>query len=110
MSEQELVAVDQKLVDEMEQMVTKTAYLICDEQPDVPQPESLTDMDSFSLVQVLLELENTTDMKLLERLEDFQGESFRDLAEFIVRLAQADSEETRDEAGAATPQGETATA
>ncbi|WP_062346029.1 hypothetical protein [Herbidospora yilanensis] len=90
-------AVDLTLVDEVERMVRGTAEMICAEQPDVPQPDSLRDLDSFSMVQVLLELENTTQLKLLEKLEGFQGETFRDLAEFIV---QTTAEEEAAQAGA----------
>lgn len=97
MSENETtVHVDLTLVDDVEQTVRKTAFMICDEQPDVPRPETLRDLDSFSMVQVLLELENITSMKLLERFEEFSGETFRDLAEYIVRLAQRDDREQDD--------------
>jgi acyl carrier protein len=92
-----------KLVDEVEEIVRHTAKMICAEQPDVPEPDSLRDLDSFSLVQVLLELENQLKMKLLERMENFEGETFRDLAELIVRLAYQDEEEQR-EAATAEPQ------
>ena len=87
--------VDLTLVDEVEKMVRNTAQLICAEQPDVPEPQTLHDLDSFSMVQILLELENTTGMKLLEKFEDFkEGETFRDLATFIVGLAAEGDEET----------------
>lgn len=97
-----VTAVDLTLVDEVERLVRGTAEMICAEQPDVPQPESLRDLDSFSMVQVLLELENTTQLKLLERLEGFQGETFRDLAEFIVRFT-AEEDARRAEAGENEP-------
>ena len=101
MSDNEAVTViDEKLVDELEKVVRSTAEMICAEQPDVPKPESLTDLDSFSVVQILLELENTLKTKLLERLEGFEGETFRDLAEFIVRLIQQDEEAARTAAEA----------
>jgi acyl carrier protein len=82
--------VDPALVDEVEVVVRNTAEMICAEQPDVPRPEALTDLDSFSLVQILLELENQLKMKLLERVDAFEGATFRDLADFIVRLAYLD--------------------
>jgi acyl carrier protein len=97
------------LVDEIEEIVRNTAKMICAEQPDVPEPEDLRSLDSFSLVQILLELENSLKMKLLERVEDFEGESFRDLAEYIVRLAYQDEEEQR-ETTAAAPQDQTTAA
>jgi acyl carrier protein len=91
MSDKDLVAeIDQTAVDEVEKLVRNTAQLICAEQPDVPEPQSLADLDSFSMVQVLLELENELSMTLLDRFEGFAGESFRDLAEFIVRLRDED--------------------
>jgi acyl carrier protein len=70
--------------DEVEAFVRETAKMICDEQPEVPEPHSLRDLDSFSLVQVVLELENHYEIKILERLEGFTGETFGDLANFIV--------------------------
>ncbi len=82
--------VDDAFVDEMETVVRTTAEMICAEQPDVPKPESLYDLDSFSMVQILLELENTLQMKLLERLEGFEGTTFRDVGLFIIRMAQED--------------------
>ncbi|WFE36496.1 hypothetical protein [Micromonospora sp. WMMD975] len=97
-----------KAVDELTDVVTRTARMICAEQPDVPEPGSLQDMDSFSMVQMLLELENGLDMKLLEKMEGFRGESFRDLARFIVRVRgeeqaadSAGEEQAADSAGAA---------
>ncbi|MEV4752945.1 hypothetical protein AB0K21_41930 [Streptosporangium sp. NPDC049248] len=99
MSDKDLAAgVDLTLIDDVERMVRGTAEMICAEQPDVPQPESLHDLDSFSMVQVLLELENTTQLKLLERFEGFEGETFRDLAEFIVRFTAKDDDEQRQDA------------
>ena len=64
--------------------VVATAKSICADQPDVPEPKSLGDLDSFSFVQVILELENITGNKILERLEHFKGDTFEDLAAFIA--------------------------
>lgn len=75
-------------VEGVARMAKNMATMICDEQPDVPQPESVTDLDSFSMVQVLLELENTTGLNLLERFEGFKGTLFDDLAVFVVRVAE----------------------
>jgi acyl carrier protein len=87
MSDTELtVDIDWKAVDEITEVVRETARTICAEQPDVPEPQELRDLDSFSMVQVLLELENSLNMKLLEQMETFDGETFRDLGEFIVRI------------------------
>ncbi|WP_152436822.1 hypothetical protein [Nocardiopsis xinjiangensis] len=69
-------------------MAQNMATMICDEQPDVPKPESVADLDSFSMVQVLLEMENTTGLNLLERFEGFNGKLFTDLAAFVVRIAE----------------------
>jgi hypothetical protein len=79
--------VDLTDVDEVEELVRSTAKTICAEQPDMPEPQSLSDMDSFSVVQMLLEIENTSGRKLLEKFESYAyGEEFRDLAEHIVAI------------------------
>ncbi|MET7395822.1 hypothetical protein ABZS66_20240 [Dactylosporangium sp. NPDC005572] len=93
--------IDPALVDKIEEIVRTTAHTICAEQPDVPEPGNLRELDSFSMVQVLLELENSLEMKLLEKMEHFEGESFRDLAEFILIISAEDEEEKRASALAA---------
>ncbi|MGQ0838788.1 hypothetical protein [Actinokineospora sp.] len=84
MSNNEATNTEYALVDELAELIRATANVICDEQPDVPQPADLGDLDSFSTVQVVLELENVLEVKLLEALGEFRGDTFRDLAGFIV--------------------------
>ncbi|EIE98981.1 hypothetical protein [Saccharomonospora glauca] len=79
---------DRVLVDALTDLVRRTAYQICGEQPGVPQPEQLSDLDSFSVVQVLLELEKSTELMLLEELGSFRGSTFEELAENIVEIAR----------------------
>jgi hypothetical protein len=79
--------IDLTSVDQVEELVRSIAKVICAEQPDMPEPQSLADMDSFSVVQTLLEVENSTGRKLLEKFENFSyGEEFRDLAAHIVSI------------------------
>jgi hypothetical protein len=73
--------------DEVTKTVADTARMICAEQPGVGEPKSIRDLDSFSFVQIALELETIYGVKLIEDLEDFEGENFEDLAEAIVQLA-----------------------
>jgi hypothetical protein len=74
-------------VDAVEELIRTTALTICAEQPDMPEPKSLSDMDSFSVVQMLLEIENVSGRKLLEKFEDYSyGEDFHDLADHIVHI------------------------
>ncbi|SDR36726.1 hypothetical protein SAMN05428945_1401 [Streptomyces sp. 2224.1] len=75
------------LIDEFTEVIRRTAATICAEQPDVPEPEELRDLDSFSMVQVLLDLENELGMKVLEELEGFEGRTFREIAEHIAEVA-----------------------
>jgi acyl carrier protein len=74
---------------ELTELVAETARMICAEQPDMPEPHSLKDLDSFSFVQVTLELENSLNIKILEKLENFRGEQFEDLAAFLIECRQA---------------------
>lgn len=92
----------------VESVVRDTAKMICAEQPDVPEPNSLLDLDSFSVIQVILELENLYHMKILEKLEGFEGETFRDLAEFIALCGLEDKtgeDEDDDEDDALSGEG-----
>lgn len=88
---------DPAALDELEKLVRDIAVVICAEQPDIPQPDTLTDLDSFSFVETLLELENQLERKLLEHLDDFRGKTFRDLAAGIARV-QAQQDAARGEA------------
>ncbi|MER7111550.1 hypothetical protein [Streptomyces sp. NPDC000229] len=78
---------DPALIDAFTEQIRLTAVAICAEQPDVPEPKELLDLDSFSMVQVLLDLENELDMKILEELEGFEGRTFREIAEHIAGIA-----------------------
>lgn len=104
MPEQELITkVDLTNVDEVEAMVREIAQMICAEQPDMPEPHSLEDLDSFSVVQVLLEVENATGRKLLEKMEGFtEGEQFRDLANYLVEIVVEEDTGTAGSPEAAT--------
>ncbi|MFK0295381.1 hypothetical protein ACIQU6_33605 [Streptomyces sp. NPDC090442] len=75
-------------LDEFTELIRRTAATICAEQPDVPEPEELRDLDSFSMVQVLLDLENELELKVLEELEGFEGRTFREIAEHIAGIAE----------------------
>ncbi|GLX23052.1 MULTISPECIES: hypothetical protein [Streptomyces] len=74
-------------IEEFTELIRRTAAVICAEQPDVPEPEELRDLDSFSMVQVLLDLENELDLKVLEGLEGFNGRTFQEIAEHIAEIA-----------------------
>ncbi|QFU89751.1 hypothetical protein YIM_22870 [Amycolatopsis sp. YIM 10] len=121
---QTTVDVDPDLVEKLTVLTRDIAYMVCGEQPDVPQPENLRDLDSFLVVQVLLELENSTGVMMLEELEDAQAETFGELANNIIRIAVAGGSlakliesvapdrqgEDQDDATAAAAEGQAATA
>jgi len=77
---------------DLAELIKITATGICDEHPDVPEPHHMLDMDSFSIVHVLLELDNSLDMELLENMEEHRGETFENLASFIMILADEKGE------------------
>ncbi|MEV4013015.1 hypothetical protein AB0J35_21155 [Nonomuraea angiospora] len=85
---------------QLTELVRETARMICAEQPDMPEPQNLKDLDSFSFVQVALELENSLNIKILEKLENFKGEQFEDLAAFIVECQEAAGSPDESPAGA----------
>jgi hypothetical protein len=93
-------SVDVTDVGQLTEMVRDIAVQICAEQPDMPEPHGLRDLDSFSIVQMLLEIENTTGHKILEKFETYAGGlEFADLAAFLVRSF---AEDDADDPGAAT--------
>nr|AXL06657.1 hypothetical protein [uncultured bacterium] len=70
--------------------VAAAARMICAEQPDVPEPASIADLDSFSMVQIVLELENIYHVRLLELIEEFDGAEFSELADVIMKCVARD--------------------
>ncbi|WP_164414857.1 hypothetical protein [Streptomyces salinarius] len=76
------------IVDQFSEFMRYIAIDVCAEQPDVPEPKELRDLDSFSIVQVMLEIENELDMRLLEELEGFEGTTFREIAEHVVDVTE----------------------
>lgn len=79
---------DPVVVGTLTELVRDAAYMICGEQPGVPRPNLLTDLDSFSSVQLMLELEESTEVMLLEDLGYFRGATFGDMAEHILVIAE----------------------
>jgi acyl carrier protein len=62
-------------------------------EPDIPEPQHLGDLDSFSIVQLILSLEDYFLVPLLEEIHTFEGRTFEDLAEFVVvRIARREDE------------------
>ncbi|MFE1174093.1 hypothetical protein [Streptomyces sp. NPDC058773] len=83
---------DTAVVGALTDLVRDTAYMICGEQPGVPQPKLLTDLDSFSSVQLMLELEKSVEVMLLEDLGYFEGTTFGDMAVHILTIADKKGE------------------
>lgn len=80
--------------DEVTRTLIETARMIYEEQADDGKaPDSIRDLDSFNLVQVVLELENIYNVKLFEDLQPYRsGEGYRngdfaEFAEIIVTIA-----------------------
>lgn len=66
------------------QAYTVLMFTATEPQMDLPEPKGMSDLDSFSIVQLLLALEDIYDVMLLEEISSFSGESFEDLATFIT--------------------------
>ncbi|GAB2737890.1 hypothetical protein [Amycolatopsis magusensis] len=80
--------------DEVTRTLVETAKMIYAEQADDEDvPTSVRDLDSFNLVQIVLELENNYDVRLFEGLQPYRaGEGYRsgdfeEFAEVIVAIA-----------------------
>ena len=66
------------------QAATVLMFTSNEPQLDLPEPQEMSDLDSFSIVQLLLALEDVYNVSLLEDMADFSGESFEELTEFIA--------------------------
>lgn len=58
--------------------------MLSSEEIAVPEPQDLTSLDSFSVVQLLLGLEDYYHVELLEELATFRGRTFEELAELVL--------------------------
>ena len=80
--------------DELLSQIRVQAYTILmfsstEPQMDLPEPKGMGDLDSFSVVQLILALEDIYDLMLLEEITSFRGETFEDLATFIIERVSA---------------------
>ncbi|MBP2473514.1 acyl carrier protein [Crossiella equi] len=61
-----------------------TAILLLSTGECEAEPADLGDLDSFSVVQLILSLEDCFQVSLLEEMPAFEGRSFAELAEFLL--------------------------
>ncbi|GLU50019.1 hypothetical protein [Nocardiopsis ansamitocini] len=87
------------------QAFTILMFASAEPQIDLPEPTGMTDLDSFAVVQLILTLEDNYDVMLLEEIPSFSGETFEDLADFIIEKAAAkEGEKESGEADTAAAQ------
>lgn len=51
---------------------------------EIPDPSELGTLDSFSVILLILALEDTYGVPLLEDMAGFDGKDFDDLADFVI--------------------------
>lgn len=62
-----------------------SAYYEGDQMNDSPGGVTeLNDLDSFSFVELVTALEDSLGLRLLDEINSFEGNTFQDLAEFIM--------------------------
>nr|MDT0661784.1 hypothetical protein [Micromonospora sp. DSM 115978] len=69
--------------------------------PEVEEPNDLGDLDSFSVVQLILSLEDYYQVPLLEDMPTFEGKTFTDLTEFVIERIERQEAEAAAKAQAA---------
>ena len=89
--------VRQEINEQVRQRATAVLMLTSGD-PEVEEPNDLGDLDSFSVVQLILSLEDYYQVSLLEDMPTFEGKTFEDLTEFIIERID------RQEAGAGQAQ------
>ncbi|MET9247284.1 hypothetical protein [Nonomuraea sp. NPDC003709] len=80
---------------EVHLLILATAEAYREELPDLPDQIELTDLDSFTLVQLILNIEDSLGIVVLEKVPEFKGETFLELAGFLVEMAADDQPEPR---------------
>ncbi len=71
------------------QAMTILMFTSSEPEFELPEPSKMDDLDSFSVVQLILTLEDIYDVRLLEDMQQFEGKTFDDLADFVaLRISQ----------------------
>jgi acyl carrier protein len=94
--------VRQEINEQVRQRATAVLMLTSGD-PEVEEPNDLGDLDSFSVVQLILSLEDYYQVPLLEDMPTFEGKTFEDLTEFVI--ARIDRQEAAAEANKAGTAG-----
>ncbi|ADH70092.1 MULTISPECIES: hypothetical protein [Nocardiopsis] len=81
-----MAAVDQSEILSQIKVQAMTVLMFTSNEPqfDLPEPSQTSDLDSFSIVQLVLALEDVYNVSLLEDMSEFTGSSFEDLAGFVA--------------------------
>lgn len=83
------------------QAMSVLMFTYSDPQLELPEPKDMNDLGSFAVVQLVLLLEDTYDVLLMEDMPSFAGSSFEDLADFVaVRIEAGRKAQEVEEAGA----------
>ncbi|GAA1439535.1 hypothetical protein [Nocardiopsis tropica] len=85
-----MAAVDQSEILAQIKVQAMTVLMFTSNEPqfDLPEPSQMSDLDSFSIVQLVLALEDVYNVSILEDMSEFSGESFEDLTLFIAERIQ----------------------
>ncbi|SDH94031.1 hypothetical protein SAMN05421505_12754 [Sinosporangium album] len=70
------------------QAMTILMFTASEPELDLPEPTDMDDLDSFSVVQLVLALEDIYGVLLLEDMPSFKNKSFDDLADFVMDRIQ----------------------
>jgi len=76
-----------EIMKRIEGEVITTLMFIADQDEmmsSLPEGMTLADLDSFSVVQLVLSLEDAYSVELLEDIAEFNGRTFEELEEFVA--------------------------
>ncbi len=85
----------EKLVSQIKiQAMTVLMFTHSEPQYDLPQPEAMSDLGSFAVVQLTLMIEDLYNVELLEDMVRFMGNTFEEFADFIIeRIENSEGQE-----------------
>ncbi|TDD37562.1 hypothetical protein E1287_08285 [Actinomadura sp. KC06] len=70
---------------ELEARLREIVVDVCEADAATVESMTLGDLDSFTFVQLVLEVEHQLNVLVLEDLVEFSGRTFEDLAVFILK-------------------------
>ncbi|RKS06877.1 hypothetical protein DFP74_2527 [Nocardiopsis sp. Huas11] len=83
------ISQDDVLSELMAQAKAVLIFTSTNPQDEIPEPSTMDDLDSFSIVQIILMMEEVYNASFLEEMSDFKGKTFEEMAAFLAECVRS---------------------